>query len=242
MSERAKKIIDIVSKVIVYGVIILAIVIVLFNLTGVGNKNGKGSFLGLRAYTVLSDSMSDTFTTDDLIICRALDGNDPEDFEHLVAEEDIISYVCNDKTSDAYGKVITHKIKNIEKKGDLYLFTTYGTTTGDVDSKKVEQNYVMGEYLFKITNGGRFLRWLKTPVGYSIVIGIPFLMLIAYQIYNTYVAYAAYKKEKNAETQGELDRLAKEKAELEARLAALEARAKTEPKEETKGDEEGDEN
>ncbi len=179
-------------------------------LTLVMGQKGNASLFGFRAYVVLSDSMSQNndivFDAGDLILCKKVDPS-------TLVEGDVISFVCMDPDSDAYGRVITHKIKSKYVDDGVPYFITYGTTTGAEDAQPVAYNFVMGKYKLKISNLGNFIEWMETPLGYILVVGIPFLILIAIQLLTCIRAWRSYKQTKDAQRNAEREQLAAERAE-----------------------------
>ena len=205
-----RKVWKIASRVLTWILIGITIAMLAFTILTLIMGKGNTSLFGFRAYTVLSNSMAEnndiTFDAGDMIISKEVDPS-------TLVEGDIISFVCMDPNNDAYGEVITHKIKTKYVSDGVPYFTTYGTTTGTEDAQPVAYNFVMGVYKFKIPQLGNFVQWMKTPLGYVLVVGIPFLILIGFQLVACIRAWRAYKATKDGEANAEREQLAAERAE-----------------------------
>ena len=211
--EIFKKVLDILGYVLM-GVSVLVMLFTIITSVGHNKRDDAKSVFGYRTYTVLTNSMSDTFEAGDMIIVKRV--KDPEALE----AGDIITFVS--QNPDTEGMIITHKIK--EKTlvdGNLPAFITYGTTTGDIDDVPVAYNYVLGEYKFKISNAGHFMEFLKSTPGYIVCIFCPFCLLLITQGVSVVRAYKAYKAEEKEESEKEIRAKEDEKKKLEDELAAM---------------------
>jgi len=198
-------------------IILLAFAVVLFTVFTLKNAGADNrSVFGIRAFVVLSDSMSATdFSAGDLIISRSVDTDE-------LAEGDIISFIS--QNSDNYGEIVTHKIRRHTT--DIYgnpAFVTYGTTTDVDDEAPVPHSAVLGKYSFRIPAAGRFITFLKTPMGYVVVILIPFLILIGYQAVRSVLLYREYKRARQRAIEAYKRKILRERQEA-ARMRAELAR------------------
>ena len=204
MDEKKKslgrKIIDIIGYVFM-GISILVMVFTIITSTGHDKRNDDKSIFGYRTYTVLTDSMKDTFNAGDVIVVKRVEN--PDELE----AGDIITFIS--QNPDSMDKIITHKIKEKAIIDGCPSFITYGTTTGDEDDSPVAYNYVLGEYKFKISKAGYFVDFLKTVPGYIVCIFCPFCFLLILQGTSVVRAYKAYKAEQNEES--EKEKIEKEK-------------------------------
>lgn len=218
---QLRKVWSVATRVLTWVLIAFTVTMLAFTIITLAMGRRNVTLFGYKAYVVLTDSMSEdaaggpTFDAGDLIVCREVD---PQTLE----AGDIISFTCMDPDSEAYGQVITHKIyaKATDASGDP-VFLTCGTKTGTVDEELVYYNHVMGEYSFKIPNLGRFIQWLRTPLGYVLVIGLPFGALIATQVVNVVRAWKVLKEHERNELDGERERLAAEREEMSRMMEEL---------------------
>lgn len=210
-----KKAWKIISTVLVWLVVIVAVFMMIFTIISVNtfNRNDRNLF-GFRFYVVLSDSMSKTdFDAGDLVLIKEVDPT-------TLQEGDIIAY--QSQNSENYGQTVTHKIraKATDANGNPG-FITYGTTTGVDDETVVTYPFILGKYQMALPKVGTFFQFLKTPQGYIICILIPFLLLIIYQGLNCVKIFKMYKAEQMAELQAEKDALEDQRKQSEAMMAQL---------------------
>ena len=168
--KKMKKILNIIKNVIIWGVMILAVCMMVFTIISVTtfNRNDRKLF-GYKAYVVTSDSMSKTdFDAGDLILVKAVD-------PATLKEGDVITYMS--QNPENFGETITHKIRSLttDASGNPG-FVTYGTTTDTDDATIVTYPYVVGRYEKAIPNVGTFFNFLKTTQGYFVCIFIPFML------------------------------------------------------------------
>ncbi len=202
-----KRVFNIIKNVIVWGIVALAVCMMLFTIVSVStfNRNDRNLF-GYKAYVVTSDSMSKTdFDAGDLILVKQVD-------PATLKEGDIITYMS--QNPESFGETITHKIRSLttDASGNPG-FVTYGTTTDTDDATIVTYPYVLGRYEKAIPNIGTFFNFLKTTQGYFVCIFIPFMLLIIYQGLNCIRLFRRYKKEQMQEMEEERAKIDAERAE-----------------------------
>ena len=184
-----KKISKTIKAVVEWGLVAIALCIVIFTLISVSlfDKNDRSIF-GFRAYVCMSDSMKATdFASGDLVVVKKVDPN-------TLQVGDIISYVS--EASDSMGKTITHKIRNIKKTGVEPAFVVYGTTTGRNDENPVACEQITGKYLFHIPGLGNFFMFLKTVPGYLLCVFLPLVLLFAVRLGHAIKLQKEYTKER----------------------------------------------
>lgn len=210
-----KKALKIVSNVVAWVVVAVAVFMMIFTIVSVNtfDRNDRDIF-GMRCYIVLSDSMAATdFDAGDLVLVKEVDPS-------TLQAGDIIAY--QSQNSENYGQTVTHKIraKTTDANGNPG-FITYGTTTNVDDETVVTYPFILGKYQTALPKVGTFFQFLKTPQGYIVCILIPFLMLIIYQGLNCVKIFKLYKAEQMAELQAEKDALEAQRKQSEAMMAQL---------------------
>lgn len=210
-----KKALEMISTVLVWIVVLVAVFMMVFTIISVNtfNRNDRTLF-GIRFYVVLSDSMSKTdFDAGDLVLVKEVDPT-------TLKAGDIIAY--QSQNSENYGQTVTHKIraKTTDNNGNPG-FITYGTTTGVDDETVVTYPFILGKYQMALPKVGLFFQFLKTPQGYIVCILIPFLLLIIYQGLNCVKIFRMYKAEQMAELQAEKDALEAQRKQSEDMMAQL---------------------
>ncbi len=226
-NETTKKALGIVSKVLTWILIAVAVFMMIFTIFSVltFDRNDRNLF-GIRFYIVLTDSMSPSennkddkirFNAGDIVLIKNVDD------AKALEPGDVIAFISQNSTS--YGETITHMIRErrLNSDGDLLGYVTYGTNTGTNDEALVEPEYVIGEYAGKLPAVGKFFQFLKTTPGYIVCILVPFLLLILWQGVNTVKLFKRYKQEQMADIRAERDQIAKEREESAAMLRELQA-------------------
>ena len=210
-----KKAWKIISNILVWAVVAVAVFMMIFTIISVNtfNRNDRDLF-GVKFYIALSDSMSKTdFDAGDLILVKEVDPT-------TLQEGDIIAY--QSQNSENYGQTVTHKIRAKAKDANGNPgFITYGTTTNVDDETVVTYPFILGKYQMALPKVGTFFQFLKTPQGYIVCILIPFLLLIIYQGLNCVKIFKMYKAEQMAELQAEKDALEAQRKQSEEMMAQL---------------------
>lgn len=201
-----KKVLNFLRNTFVVLLVLLAVIMMTFTIISTTTNSTKNkSLFGFKAFIVLTDSMSATdFKAGDLVIVKETPVTD-------LKIGDIISYRSQDKAH--LNEVVTHKIREINKKNGEIYFTTYGTTTGIDDKETIGRGNILGKYCFSLPKMGTVFQFLKTTPGYIVCILIPFLLLILIQAINSIRLFARYKKETLEEIEEERRKLEMERME-----------------------------
>ncbi len=215
-SQLITAIVGIVLAVILLPICIINCVLVI---KGVANPDDVPSIFGVTPMVVLSGSMSDTILTGDLIFLKEV-----EDAGALEVDDVIAFYTGNES------EVVTHRIVGVSEVDGV----TYYTTKGDyfmnsVDTSAVAETSVIGIYDGSRIGGiGNVIMFMQEPYGMAVVIGIPVLAYVAYEVMRKMqsqkkkaVAEAAENASKATDVA--MEELAKLKAELDAIKAQSEA-------------------
>lgn len=209
MTEKSKSVVSRILNIlgwVLFGFLVLVILLLIF----FGLMNRKSLF-GLRAYTVLSDSMQAVFPAGSLIVSQEVDPD-------TLVVGDIITFT---RASD--GETVTHKIGKIEedRATGYNVYYTYGTTTGEYDEDPVHRNYIQGKYSFHIAGVGYFIQFIKSPLGYILLILIPFGALIVSQGVKVVRNFRLYQEEGKSEIRTERQKLEDEREETRRLLDEL---------------------
>ncbi len=209
------KALKIIKNVAVWLVVALAVCMMLFTIVSVSTfDRADRSLFGLKAFIVLSDSMSKTdFDAGDLVLVKEVE-------PQTLKEGDIIAYTS--QNTENYGATVTHKIRELTTDANGQPgFITYGTTTDTDDETIVTYAYVLGKYQTHIPKVGTFFHFLKTTQGYIICILIPFLALILLEGLRCIRLFKQYKAEQQAELQAERDKIEADRAETQRMMQEL---------------------
>lgn len=224
--SNVKKTVNVIKTILLWLVVAFSVGMMIFTLISVNtfDQNDRNVF-GFKFFIVQTDSMSATdFDAGDIVISKEVDIK-------TLKEGDIITFVS--QSSHNYGETVTHKIREVKRGEDGSIgFVTYGTTTNTDDEALA--TVIVGKYVGRIPDLGRFFVFLKTTPGYIICILIPFLLLILSQGLNCVRLFRQYKKEQMDEMKAERARIEEERAESQRMMAELlELKAQLAKKEES---------
>lgn len=190
LTDKQKKIIDIVVLVLQIVVVILAITvsaIVLAN-PNVGSATvGKGN---IKLLPVLTDSMngSDEFYAEhtewkgfkkgDLVVAKA-----PKDGAKDLKVGDVITFKMNNASTNYTDILVTHRIveAGVDASGRTYYYTQ-GDANRDRDEKVLFSGDVLAVYNYNLKGVGAAINWLQTPKYFLLVIVLPLVLLFVYNI------------------------------------------------------------
>ncbi|MBE6665422.1 MAG: signal peptidase I [Ruminococcaceae bacterium] len=216
-----KKIINIVVNVLLVVAIILAAVCTYVSFVSTSG-NGVPSILGVRPFTVQTDSMYPTLKPGDLIIDVAV-----KDYRELRVG-DIITYWT---IIEGQRVLNTHKIAGIYDGGDYLIFETMGEKVNQTDVLTVHESEVVGVYKFRVPGVGKVLDYLQTPTGFMIVIVLPVLLFFVFHLvqffrvlfeYQNVKMLIKYEQERGRTEDLIESQIRDEKAREEIRRAAME--------------------
>lgn len=184
MNKKAKKILNIISTVIVVLAVILAIM-----LAGV-------RLFGLKPYAVRSGSMSPVYHTGDLIYVKDVDTD-------KLKVGDIITYAADEDT------VVTHRIVDIEireDEPDVRRFVTKGDANDTNDGSAVHQANVIGKPVASVPFVGYLSYVITTPPYTYISIAVGAVLLFLVFLPDLLFESEAKKKKKDKEQKGADDK------------------------------------
>ncbi len=216
--NNAKKILNTVSSIFVWALVVFAICMTIFTVFSVTtfDKTNRSVF-GFHFFVVMSDSMSASdLNAGDIAIVKEV--SDPS----TLKEGDIISYTST--SSESFGETITHMIrkKTTDKNGNP-AFVTFGTTTNTDDRQLVTYPYVIGKCVARFAKIGTFFQFLKTMPGYVLCILLPFLIIILYRGFVTIDLFRKYKKEQEEEMNEERKQIDEERKQTLAMMQEIQA-------------------
>lgn len=208
MANTIKKILDIVSTVIVAVIGILAVGYIVLMLCG------------FKLYTVLSPSMEPAYKTGSVIFVKPVDTDD-------LKVGDPITYKLAGTKS-----ISTHRIHSIETIGDKKAFRTKGDANEDVDAVAVDPNSVIGKPVFSIPGLGKILSKITSTdsgkfIAIGVAIGLVLLVMLPGLIFDK-----DEKPKKGKQTVAEAPELEAEADQLVELTVPDEAKETTEPPEE----------
>lgn len=165
------KIVRIVMGIVKALVWIAAILIVVVIITQrvFDNKAAVGDY---RIFTIATGSMIPVYNISDVILVGS------KDYDKIKVGDDLV-YMGE---KDTYkGKIITHRVINIENKDGTYYYTTKGVNN-PLEDPVVSQKQVYGVVLYKTIFLSFFSHILNNSFGFYFLIFVPIALLIFLEI------------------------------------------------------------
>lgn len=156
MGKTIKKILNVISTILVAIVVVLALLLV------------GARFIGLNVYTVLSGSMEPTYHVGSLIYVKDVDTDE-------LKAGDVITYMLDEDT------IVTHRIADVipdETDPSIIRFQTKGDANDSVDGSLVHYKNVIGTPVFSIPKLGYLANYIQKPPGRYIAISAGAIILL----------------------------------------------------------------
>ena len=150
--------------------------------------NGVPSILGIRMFSIQTESMYPTLLPGDLIFDTAV-----KDAGEL-RNGDIITYwtVINGE------RVLnTHRIEQIYDGGGYLIFSTKGDNNTTADPLTVHESEVVGKYSFRVESLGKVFDYLQTSTGFLIVVVVPVFLFFLFHLVQFFRVLFEYQNVKN---------------------------------------------
>lgn len=168
--SKAKKIYNIVSTAIVAVVFIFLIVVVGLILWQ-RKSGGDSSLFGHYMFEVLTDSMSGTIESGEVILAKKVD--DPS----ALKEGDIITFIAPSGPLRGYNE--THRIVEVARNedGSVLYFRTKGDNEEQADGWQLNPSDVKAKFVRKSPFIAGFRRFLSHWYGYFVLIALPLIIV-----------------------------------------------------------------
>ena len=150
--------------------------------------NGVPSVLGVRMFSIQTESMYPTLLPGDLIFDMAV-----KDAGEL-RPGDIITYwtVINGE------RVLnTHRIEQVYDGGGYLIFSTKGDNNTTADPLTVHESEVVGKYSFRVQGLGKVFDYLQTSTGFLIVVVVPVFLFFLFHLVQFFRVLFEYQNVKN---------------------------------------------
>ena len=171
-----KMILGIISYAIFIWLLLVGIVLLIYVLD-IKIRAAKGDYSKptYNAYVVLTGSMLPGIQVGDVVVTKKTDAA-------VLQEKDIITFASAD--TRFLNTIITHRIikKNFDPESKKYTFQTKGDNNNVADSALVPESNIYGKVILKIPKLGYLQEFLASDGGWIIVILIPCLAVISYDI------------------------------------------------------------
>lgn len=183
-----KRIIRVLSNLTFY--FLIAIMIILLVYVGVVTVYKKQNRLGeipLNFYTILTTSMVPEIQAGDIVITfKNQNGS--------YKVKDVVTFVSEGAMTK--GVTITHRIINKELiNGENYYYTK-GDANNSADTTPVSSKNIIGKVIFKIPKAGYIQQFMVSKFGWIVVVVLPCLSIIIYDIVKIFEKIFKIKKVK----------------------------------------------
>lgn len=183
--KKAKKFFDIAINVIICLILIVSIFVIIANSSI--KENGVPNLFGYTMASVQSDSMTGTFEEGDVVIGKLADENT------VINKGDIVSFW---DSKDGIKFVNTHRVTEIIEYEDAKFYDTKGDKEGlGVDPYTKSHDDIIAVYQGRIPALGSVIDFIKKPLGFILVVVLPFLAVIAWEIYLLIALFMEHKKQ-----------------------------------------------
>lgn len=176
MKEKKINILNIIITIIkIICIIVLILLILVLALQRFSNN--KIAIGGYRVFNVATGSMVPTYEVGDVIIVKEVDTNS-------LVEGDVVSYLGKKGTFS--GRVVTHRIVNIEDGEDGKTFTTKGDAN-DEEDPPITSDQIYGKVIYKCVLISLFTKLMNNMTAFYIIFFIPFAILIFLQLKDSFI-------------------------------------------------------
>jgi signal peptidase len=195
--KTAKKVVSIVVDVLIVIIFIVSLLVIIANVAR--EKDEEPNLFGYTFSAVQSDSMTPTFKKGDMVI-----GKMPtKDTEIKVG--DIISFY---QIENNLRIINTHRVIEVQDVGGSKIYYTMGDKVrkevhGDkpvnkdsygADAVAKTDDQIVAVYQSKLVGFGSFTDFLRKPLGFILIVALPIVLIIVWQIYKLIALYMESKK------------------------------------------------
>jgi signal peptidase len=185
--SKGKRIANTIINVILVLAIILAAICTYISYVSTSG-NGVPSILGVRIFSIQTESMYPTLKPGDLIFDSAVDTS-------ALEIDDVITYWT---VIDGERVLNTHRITQIYDGGGYLIFETKGDNNTVADALTVHESEIVGQYNGAKLNGvGKVFDYLQTSTGFLIVVVIPVAIFFLYHLIQFFRVLFEYNNIKN---------------------------------------------
>lgn len=176
--------INIISVVIIVAAVFVLCIVLM-------TKPGKPpSILGYTALRITTGSMEPTYGIDTMILVKE---TDPAE----IRVGDVISFYSSDPALD--GAVNTHRVTEVTKEDDHYIYVTQGDANNIPDMYDVNSNFLIGKVVASSMVIGKISRLCANPLIFIPVILVPLAIMLITNIVHTYKLAKKLAKEETEE-------------------------------------------
>ena len=166
------KALKIIGNILYYILVVIVLLILLVVLLQRFTHN-NASIGGIRIFNIVTESMVPEYQVGDILISKSIDPSKIEIGDDVVYRGEVGSF---------QGKIITHRVIDIEKDGDSYKFHTKGIANEYEDPAVVSEDQIYGTIIYKTHILSFISKIINNLYGFYFLIFIPLAVLIIVKI------------------------------------------------------------
>ncbi len=154
------------------GILIILVAFSIYSM--IQSRNNPGmvpSILGYKPMSVLSGSMRPALEPGDMIVAREVNPSD-------IKIDDIITYKVSENI------LVTHRVVQVINENGELLFRTKGDANNVEDSSLISPEQLVGAFVFNIPKGGYIANFMRSPLGFGLLILLPIILLLGGELKN----------------------------------------------------------
>ena len=165
-------------------IVIVLFLVVYISAIFVQRVSGNKSVLGYRMFNVASESMLPVYKVNDVIAVKDCD-------PYTLRIGDDIAYIGKENLT---GKIITHRIINIEDVDGNREITTKGVNN-DLTDPSISTNQVVGKVIGVVPFISTINKVVMTQAGFFFLIFVPVVLIACMEIAETFIEGKLERKE-----------------------------------------------
>ena len=165
--------------------VIILVIAIYVSAVLIQRVSGNKSVLGYRLFNVASESMVPVYKVNDVIAVKDCDPN-------TLRVGDDIAYIGADDSLN--GKIITHRIINIEDNNGAREITTKGVNN-DLTDPAINTNQVVGKVVGVVPFISAINKVIMTQAGFYFLIFVPVVLIACMEIAEAIIEGKIEKKE-----------------------------------------------
>ena len=139
---------------------------------------------GIRSFVVLTGSMEPVLPVGSIVFTQKNPGYQGDAVVSPI-KDDQARYGAGDVIAfDQGGRTVTHRIVGTEDTKDQVNYRTRGDANNTNDGDLVTQQKVIGKQFFSVPYVGKFVVFLKTIPGFVVLIVIPGVLYIGFELWH----------------------------------------------------------
>lgn len=224
--DKLKTVLRIIGDVLLGILLVFAAFVLIVTITAKKDKDGTSNVFGYKLYFVKSESMEKceyvdvsefkikSIPTKSCVFVSVVPDDDAElkEWYKTIKVGDVLTFRYSETGNPADVKTITHRVCEIEAKGDGFLIHLRGDNRNSLDGvleqiidttddRGVTYNYIIGRVTGQSYLLGLMVYAFRQPVGIIFLIIVPCLIIIAFQVMRIVKVVNEDKKEKSEENE-----------------------------------------